>query len=248
MRTSWEPVISHNQANTQNLGLSGNPSQLHAVTVHAGANIYLFCPPQPRYLNSDLKRQTTLPAPLLKPAETNHTAAVATAPPRELGRHHSATGLKRSLLAVAAPLVRRRTPRLQAPERDARRGGVICESRRPGIRQVAPASSAKVRCPHVLPLCCWLESAGLGAQVSFTGWLGAGAEVGVGVLFGPDETGSRTKALRQCWCPTHADCRSITTAASSGCSQRVLSSKRSWGLRNLIASLQGLQLGWSGVG
>ena len=39
-----------------------------------------------------------------------------------------------SLLAVAAPLVRRRTPRLQAPERDARRGGVICESRRPGIR------------------------------------------------------------------------------------------------------------------
>ena len=48
---------------------------------------------------------------------------------------------------------------------------------------------------HVLPLCCWLESAGLGAQVSFTGWLGAGAEVGVGVLFWPDETGSRTKAL-----------------------------------------------------
>lgn len=37
----------------------------------------------------------------------------------------------------------------------------------------------------MLPLGCWLGSAGLGAQVPNTGWLGVGVEVGVHVFLGP---------------------------------------------------------------
>lgn len=87
-----------------------------------------------------------------------------------------------------APIVRSRTWSLSVPEQDARRGV------RPALRARGQASlgaarrslwaSGVIGFPHVLPLGCWLGSAGFGVQVPKTGWLGMGTKVGVCVLLG----------------------------------------------------------------
>lgn len=69
MRTSWEPVISHNQANTQNLGLSGtraSSTQWQAMRVRPSTYSAL----RGRGILTLTRRGKRHPASPLQPAET----------------------------------------------------------------------------------------------------------------------------------------------------------------------------------
>lgn len=109
-----------------------------------------------------------------------------------------------------APLVRSRTWSLSVPEQDARRGV------RPGLRARGQASlgaarrslwaSGVIGFPHVLPLGCWLGSAGSGCRYPRRdGWGWVPRSVSVSCL-GPEVAGSRMKALYPCQCSARVDC------------------------------------------